>query len=65
VTGTADGPDLAVALAVMTLVTGCANTVSGTAVRPSAVVPDDVPPLSESRMSEVLLSIGELNGIVG
>jgi len=50
---------------VMALTAGCANTVSGNAVRPANVVPVDVPPLSESHLDDVLLSIGELNGIVG
>lgn len=55
----------AVALGVAVLASGCATTVSGIAVRPSAVVSDEVPPLSEAHLTEVLLSIGELNGIVG
>ncbi|WP_193047199.1 sensor domain-containing protein [Mycolicibacterium baixiangningiae] len=53
----------AVALAV--LVAGCANTVSGTAVRPATIAPVDVPLLDESHVAEVLLPISELNGIVG
>lgn len=42
------------ATGVVALTAGCADTVSGNAVRPANIVPVDV-----------LLSIGELNGIVG
>ncbi|BBY15185.1 sensor domain-containing protein [Mycolicibacterium litorale] len=55
----------AVALVAVALLAGCANTVSGTAVRPADIVPADVPPLSDTHLAEVLLTIGELNGIVG
>ncbi|MGE2714922.1 sensor domain-containing protein [Mycolicibacterium litorale] len=55
----------AVTLGVAVLLGGCSNTVSGNAVRPATIAPLDVPPLSESQIGEVLLSIGELNGIVG
>jgi hypothetical protein len=58
----------AVALGVViltALTAGCANTVSGNAVRPPNVVPVDVEPLSETHVDDVLLSIHELNDIVG
>jgi hypothetical protein len=52
-------------LASVVLVSGCVSTVPGTAVRAQNAAPIDVPPLDESRLDDVLLSIGELNGIVG
>lgn len=55
----------AVAIGVVALTAGCADTVSGNAVRPANIVPVGVPPLSETHVADVLLSIGELNGIVG
>ncbi|MBB2771420.1 MULTISPECIES: sensor domain-containing protein [Mycolicibacterium] len=55
----------AVAIGVVALTAGCADTVSGNAVRPANIVPVGVPPLSETHLADVLLSIGELNGIVG
>lgn len=54
-----------VALGVAALMTGCANTVTGTAVGPVNTVPAGVPPLSESHLSDVLVPIGQLNSIVG
>ena len=47
------------------LLTGCVSTVAGTAVRARNAAPVDVPPLDESALDDVMLSIGELNGIVG
>jgi hypothetical protein len=52
-------------LASVVLLSGCASTVSGTAVRAQNAAPIDVPALDESKLDDVLLSIGELNGIVG
>ena len=52
-------------LASVVLLSGCVSTVSGTAVRAQNVGAIDVPPLDESQLDDVLLSIGELNGIVG
>jgi hypothetical protein len=52
-------------LAASVLLAGCAATVSGTAVRAQNAAPLDVPPLTEAKLDDVLLSIGELNGIVG
>lgn len=46
-------------------VSGCVNAVSGTAVRAKDAIPLDVPPLDESRLDDVMLSLGELNDIVG
>lgn len=55
---------LTVAVAAV-LVSGCVSTVSGRAVRPPSVIPADAPPLTEAQLDDVLLSIGELNGIMG
>ena len=41
------------------------STVSGTAVRDSEAVPTDVPRLDESALDKVLLSIDEVNDIMG
>lgn len=53
------------ALCAAVLLSGCTSTVTGKAVRASGAAPADVPPLSEAGLDGVLLSIGELNGIVG
>ncbi|MDG4667601.1 sensor domain-containing protein [Mycobacterium sp. 236(2023)] len=47
------------------LITGCVSTVEGTAVRGHGAGPLNVPPLDEAKLDEVLLTIGEINGIVG
>jgi outer membrane murein-binding lipoprotein Lpp len=52
-------------IAASVLLSGCVSTVSGTAVRAQHAAPIDVPPLSEAKLDDVLLSIGELNGIMG
>ncbi|MDT5017700.1 MAG: hypothetical protein QOD39_3860 [Mycobacterium sp.] len=52
-------------MAASVLLSGCESTVSGTAVRPNDAAPIDVPPLTDAKLDDVLLSIGELNGIVG
>ena len=52
-------------LASVVLLSGCVGRVSGTAVRAQNVGAIDVPPLDESQLDDVLLSIDELNGIVG
>jgi hypothetical protein len=54
-----------VVLAASVLLSGCVSTVSGTAVRGQNAAALDVPPLEASKLDEVLLSIGELNGIMG
>jgi PknH-like protein len=54
-----------VLLAVAVLVSGCVSTVSGIAVRDNKTVPADVPPLDESSLDKVLLSIDEINDIMG
>lgn len=51
--------------AVSVLLAACANTVDGTAVRGRGAAPLDVPLLGEAQLNRVLLSIGELNAIVG
>ena len=53
------------AIAASVLLSGCVSTVSGTAVRAQHAAPIDVPPLTEAKLDDVLLSISELNGIVG
>jgi PknH-like extracellular domain len=52
-------------LAASALLSGCVSTVSGTAVRAQHAAPVDVPQLTEAKLDDVLLSIGELNGIMG
>jgi outer membrane murein-binding lipoprotein Lpp len=52
-------------LAASVLLSGCVSTVPGTAVRAQHAAPVDVPPLSEAKLDGVLLSVGELNGIMG
>jgi hypothetical protein len=54
-----------VVIAASVLLSGCVSSVSGTAVRAPNAAPISVPPLTEARLDDVLLSIGELNGIVG
>jgi hypothetical protein len=44
---------------------GCTSTVEGLAVRDADANPMDVQPLRASQLKDVLLSIGQLNGIVG
>jgi hypothetical protein len=58
-------PVVGAALAVSALVAGCVNTVAGSAVRDQNAVPSDVPPLDEDALEAALLSIGEVNGIMG
>ena len=47
------------------LLSGCANEVKGTAVRSHGAGPLNVPPLDEAKLDEILLTIEELNRIVG
>jgi PknH-like extracellular domain len=47
------------------LLSGCVSTVSGSAVRGQGGGTLDVPPLDVAKLDDVLLSIGELNGIMG
>ncbi|TFV58491.1 sensor domain-containing protein [Mycobacterium sp. PS03-16] len=51
--------------AVAVLLSGCVSTVSGRAVRQTSGIPADAPALSEAQLDDVLLSIGELNDIMG
>jgi hypothetical protein len=44
-------------IAASVLLTGCVSTVSGTATRPQNAAPIDVPPLDESKLDDVMLSI--------
>jgi hypothetical protein len=52
-------------VAASVLLSGCMSAVSGTAVRAQDGSPIDVPQLTEAKLDDVLLSIGELNGIMG
>jgi PknH-like extracellular domain len=52
-------------LASIIVLSGCASTVSGTAVRAQDAAPVDVAPLDESDLDDVLLSVAEINAIVG
>ena len=52
-------------IAASVLLSGCVSTVSGTAMRAQHAAPVDVPALTEAKLDDVLLSIGELNGIMG
>lgn len=52
-------------LAASTVLAGCVSTVDGAAVRASGAAPTDAPVLDESGLDRVLLSIGEVNGIMG
>jgi hypothetical protein len=48
------------------LTTGCTSTVQGAAVRAKGSVPaDNVPPIDESDLADLLLSNGDLNKIAG
>lgn len=51
--------------AVSALLAGCVSTVEGTAVRGLGAGPLNVPLLQEPQLDDILLTIGELNGIVG
>ncbi len=59
------GAAAALGAAALITLTGCVSTVPGTAVRAQHAGPVDLPPLTESELDAVMLSIGELNGIVG
>lgn len=52
-------------LAASVLLSGCVSEVKGTAVRSHGSGPLDVPPLDEAKLDEILLTVGELNEIVG
>jgi hypothetical protein len=54
-----------VVIAASVLLSGCVSTVPGTAVQAQHAASIDVPALTEAKLDEVLLPIGELNGIVG
>jgi hypothetical protein len=54
-----------VVIAASVLLSGCVSVVSGTAVRAQHAAPIEVPSLTEAKLGDVLLSAGELNGIMG
>lgn len=56
---------VAAAAAVVVVSSGCSSTVEGLAVRDADAHPTDIRPLRESQLDDVLLSIAQLNGIVG
>jgi outer membrane murein-binding lipoprotein Lpp len=56
---------VAAVVAASVLLSGCVSTVPGSAVRAQNAGPIDVPPLTEAKLDDVLLSVGELNGIMG
>lgn len=58
-------PALAAAAIGCALLTGCSSAVTGQAVRDPDATPVDVPPLQESQLDDVLLSIGDINDIMG
>ena len=47
------------------LITGCVSTTEGQAVRGHGAGSLNVPPLDEAKLDEILLTIGEINGILG
>lgn len=55
----------AAVIAASVLLTGCVSTVTGTAIRPPNAGISDVPPLEESQLDDLVLSIGEINAIMG
>jgi hypothetical protein len=56
---------LGAAVAMAVLLSGCTTTVSGNAVRDKGASPLNVAPLKESQLDDVLLSIREINSILG
>ena len=52
-------------ISVAVLLSGCVSTVSGTAQRGQGAAQTDVPPLDAGDLDDVLLSIGEINRIMG
>ena len=56
---------LAAVIAASVLLTGCVSTVSGTATRAHNAGPGNVAPLDESKLEDVVLSINEINAIMG
>lgn len=47
------------------LLTGCVSTVTGLAVRDRTAAPVDVPPLKESQLDRVLLTVRDINSAMG
>lgn len=54
-----------VAIAGALTLSGCVSTVSGTAVRSASTVPSNVPKLDDSALDDVMLSIDEINDVMG
>ncbi len=53
------------AITASVLLTGCVSTVSGTPTRAQNAARGDVAPLDASKLDDVVLSIGEINAIMG
>jgi hypothetical protein len=56
---------LGAAVTTAVLLSGCTTTVSGNAVRDKDAAPLNVAPLKESQLDDVMLSIREINSILG
>lgn len=56
---------VAAVFAASVLLAGCTSVVSGTATRPPNAAPLDVAPLTESKLDDVLVSIDDINEIMG
>jgi hypothetical protein len=54
-----------VAVAMTVLLSGCTTTVSGNALRDKDAAPLDVAPLKEAQLADVMLTIDEINSILG
>jgi hypothetical protein len=59
------GRVLIVCAVAVAVTAGCTSTVAGVAVRDVNAAPIDVPPLTAARLDDVLLSVDELNDVVG
>jgi hypothetical protein len=62
---TTRGSAVAAVIAAAVLLTGCVSDIAGTAVRAHDAGPSEVAPLDKAKLDDVLLSIGEINGIMG
>jgi hypothetical protein len=61
----ARGCTFGVVVAASVMMSGCVSTVSGIALRAPHAAPIDVPSLTAAKLGDVLLSVSELNGIMG
>ena len=66
ITGTATrGRTFAVVVAASVLLSGCVSTVSGTALPAQHAAPNNVPSLTAAKLGDVLLSVSQVNDIMG